>query len=134
MKLYHKWVLLLIASTCINLLSIKGFPLALGTLYLPILFKVVQMQMNLSDGLFDEKVNANVFIHNNQKGIIISVLCCTAITAALFVYLKDFYASLTGLFSYLIMFSPVTLAIGFILYILSAVAIVQAVKQKFASQ
>ncbi len=67
MKLHRYWVPLLIFSTLINLLSIKGFPLALGTLYLPVLFKVVQMQMNLSEGLLEEKVHARVFIHNNQK-------------------------------------------------------------------
>ncbi|UXU55805.1 hypothetical protein MUA52_04725 [Staphylococcus agnetis] len=133
MKLYQMWVPLLIASTLINLISIKGFPLALGTLYLPILFKVVKMQMNLSNGLFDEDVNANVFIHNNQKGIVISVLCCIAVTVALFIYLKDFYASLSGILGFLIMLSPITLALGLILYILTAVAIVQATKHKFTS-
>ncbi|UEX90838.1 hypothetical protein [Staphylococcus ratti] len=133
MKLQRLWVPLLIASTIINLISIKGFPLALGTLYLPVLFKVVQMQMNLSKGLLDEKVNANVFIHNNQKGIVISVLCCLAITAALFIYLKDFYLSLTGVLGFFITLSPLTLTLGVVLYILTAIAVVQAVKYKFAT-
>ncbi|MBY7665300.1 MULTISPECIES: hypothetical protein [Staphylococcus] len=133
MKLYQMWLPLLIASTLINLISIKGFPLALGTLYLPILFKVVKMQMNLSNGLFEEDVNANVFIHNNQKGIVISVLCCIAVTVALFIYLKDLYTSLSGILGFFIMFSPITLALGLILYILTAVAIVQATKHKFTS-
>ncbi|PTF89586.1 hypothetical protein BU685_09260, partial [Staphylococcus chromogenes] len=122
MKLHRYWGPLLIFSTLINLLSIKGFPLALGTLYLPVLFKVVQMQMNLSEGLLEEKVHARVFIHNNQKGIIISVICCLAITAVLFVYLNDFYTTLTGFLGVLIAMSPVTLALGVILYIVSAIA------------
>lgn len=134
MKLHRYWVPLLIFSTLINLLSIKGFPLALGTLYLPVLFKVVQMQMNLSEGLLEEKVHARVFIHNNQKGIIISVICCLAITAALFVYLNDFYTTLTGFSGVLIAMSPVTLALGVILYIVSAIAVVQAVKYKFSTE
>ncbi|MDT0679715.1 hypothetical protein [Staphylococcus chromogenes] len=134
MKLHRYWVPLLIFSTLINLLSIKGFPLALGTLYLPVLFKVVQMQMNLSEGLLEEKVHARVFIHNNQKGIIISVICCLAITAVLFVYLNDFYTTLTGFLGVLIAMSPVTLALGVILYIVSAIAVVQAVKYKFSTE
>lgn len=134
MKLNRYWGPLLIFSTLINLLSIKGFPLALGTLYLPVLFKVVQMQMNLSEGLLEEKVHARVFIHNNQKGIIISVICCLAITAVLFVYLNDFYTTLTGFLGVLIAMSPVTLALGVILYIVSAIAVVQAVKYKFSTE
>ncbi|MDT0654268.1 MULTISPECIES: hypothetical protein [Staphylococcus] len=134
MKLHRYWGPLLIFSTLINLLSIKGFPLALGTLYLPVLFKVVQMQMNLSEGLLEEKVHARVFIHNNQKGIIISVICCLAITAVLFVYLNDFYTTLTGFLGVLIAMSPVTLALGVILYIVSAIAVVQAVKYKFSTE
>lgn len=134
MKLHRYWVPLLIFSTLINLLSIKGFPLALGTLYLPVLFKVVQMQMNLSEGLLEEKVHARVFIHNNQKGIIISVLCCLAITVALYVYLNDFYSALTGFLGVLIAMSPVTLTLGVILYIVSAIAVVQAVKYKFSTE
>lgn len=134
MKLHRYWGPLLIFSTLINLLSIKGFPLALGTLYLPVLFKVVQMKMNLSEGLLEEKVHARVFIHNNQKGIIISVICCLAITAVLFVYLNDFYTTLTGFLGVLIAMSPVTLALGVILYIVSAIAVVQAVKYKFSTE
>lgn len=134
MKLHRYWVALLIFSTLVNLFSIKGFPLAIGTLYLPILFKVVQMQMNLSNGLLEEKVHAHVFIQNNQKGVIISVLCCLAITTALFIYLNEFYASLTGFFGILITISPVTIGLGAILYILSAIAVVQAVKFKFSSE
>lgn len=132
MKLSRYWVILLILSTVINLLSIKGFPLALGTLYLPILFKVVKLQLNLSDGLVDaDSVNANTFIRTNQKGIIISVICCIAITVALYIYLDDFYNALTGVLGGLIALSPVTLVIGFILYILTSISVVQAVKERF---
>lgn len=132
MKLSRYWVILLILSTVINLLSIKGFPLALGTLYLPILFKVVKLQLNLSDGLVDaDSVNANTFIRTNQKGIIISVICCIAITVALYIYLDDFYNTLTGVLGGLIALSPVTLVIGFILYILTSISVVQAVKERF---
>ncbi|MGV3244310.1 hypothetical protein [Staphylococcus sp. 11261D007BR] len=132
MKLSRYWVILLILSTVINLLSIKGFPLALGTLYLPVLFKVVKLQLNLSDGLVDaDSVNANTFIRTNQKGIIISVICCIAITVALYIYLDDFYNTLTGVLGGLIALSPVTLVIGFILYILTSISVVQAVKERF---
>lgn len=132
MKLSRYWIILLILSTVINLLSIKGFPLALGTLYLPILFKVVKLQLNLSDGLVDaDSVNANTFIRTNQKGIIISVICCIAITVALYIYLDDFYNTLTGVLGGLIALSPVTLVIGFILYILTSISVVQAVKERF---
>ncbi|MGV3033008.1 hypothetical protein [Staphylococcus chromogenes] len=79
-------------------------------------------------------MHARVFIHNNQKGIIISVICCLAITAVLFVYLNDFYTTLTGFLGVLIAMSPVTLALGVILYIVSAIAVVQAVKYKFSTE
>lgn len=131
MKLNHYWVVFIIISFIINILSIKGFPLALGTLYLPVLFKVVQLQLNLSNGLVSEDVTAQTFIQSNQKGIVISVICCIAITVALYIYLEDFYNQLTGFLGSLIILSPVTLAIGLILYILSAISVVQAVKLKY---
>ncbi|UXR87656.1 hypothetical protein [Staphylococcus felis] len=131
MKLSHYWVVFIIISFIINILSIKGFPLALGTLYLPILFKVVQLQLNLSNGLVSEDVTAQTFIQSNQKGIVISVICCIAITVALYIYLDDFYNQLTGFLGSLIILSPVTLVIGLILYILSAISVVQAVKLKY---
>lgn len=131
MKLNHYWVVFIIISFIINILSIKGFPLALGTLYLPVLFKVVQLQLNLSNGLVSEDVTAQTFIQSNQKGIVISVICCIAITVALYIYLDDFYNQLTGFLGSLIILSPVTLAIGLILYILSAISVVQAVKLKY---
>ncbi|REH94102.1 hypothetical protein DOS70_09490 [Staphylococcus felis] len=131
MKLSHYWVVFIIISFIINILSIKGFPLALGTLYLPVLFKVVQLQLNLSNGLVSEDVTAQTFIQSNQKGIVISVICCIAITVALYIYLDDFYNQLTGFLGSLIILSPVTLAIGLILYILSAISVVQAVKLKY---
>ncbi|AVP37399.1 hypothetical protein [Staphylococcus felis] len=131
MKLSHYWVVFIIISFIINILSIKGFPLALGTLYLPVLFKVVQLQLNLSNGLVSEDVTAQTFIQSNQKGIVISVICCIAITVALYIYLDDFYNQLTGFLGSLIILSPVTLGIGLILYILSAISVVQAVKLKY---
>ncbi|MBH9580153.1 hypothetical protein DOS68_05325 [Staphylococcus felis] len=131
MKLSHYWVVFIIISFIINILSIKGFPLALGTLYLPVLFKVVQLQLNLSNGLVSEDVTAQTFIQSNQKGIVISVICCIAITVALYIYLDDFYNQLTGFLGSLIILSPVTLVIGLILYILSAISVVQAVKLKY---
>ncbi|AVQ33360.1 hypothetical protein C7J88_03805 [Staphylococcus muscae] len=134
MKIYRFWVPLLIVSTLVNLLSIKGFPLALGTLYLPVLFKVVQLQLNLSKGLVDHTVTADTFIHSNQKGIVISVLCCIAITIGLYIYLDQFYASLNGIWAILIQTSPLSVVIGMILYILAAIAVVQAVKQRYQTE
>lgn len=134
MKIYRYWVPLLVVSTLVNLLSIKGFPLALGTLYLPVLFKVVQLQMNLSKGLVDDTVTPETFIRSNQKGIVISVICCIAITIGLYIYLDHFYMSLNGVWAILIQMSPLSVVIGMILYILTAIAVVQAVKQRYQSQ
>ena len=44
------WKYLMIATVIVSLISIKAFPLALGALYLPVLFKIVQLQLNLSNG------------------------------------------------------------------------------------
>ncbi|MEJ7350937.1 hypothetical protein WL553_12070, partial [Staphylococcus epidermidis] len=76
------WIHLMIATVIISLISVKGFPLALGALYLPLLFKIVQLQLNLSKGLVDD-VSAQTFIKSNQSGVIISVICCLAITGIL---------------------------------------------------
>ena len=124
------WKYLMIATGIVSLISIKAFPLALGALYLPVLFKIVQLQLNLSNGLIDE-VSAQTFIKSNQSGIIISVICCLAITGILMYTLDDFYNSLTGILSILIKVSPFTIIISAILYILTAIATVQATKQKF---
>ncbi|AXV42044.1 hypothetical protein K1Y28_00185 [Staphylococcus warneri] len=124
------WKYLMIATVIVSLISIKAFPLALGALYLPVLFKIVQLQLNLSNGLIDE-VSAQTFIKSNQSGIIISVICCLAITGILMYTLDDFYNSLTGILSILIKVSPFTIIISAILYILTAIATVQATKQKF---
>lgn len=51
----------MIATVIVSLISIKAFPLALGALYLPVLFKIVQLQLNLSNGLIDD-VSAQTFI------------------------------------------------------------------------
>ena len=120
----------MIATVIISLISIKAFPLALGALYLPLLFKIVQLQLNLSNGLIDD-VNAQTFIKSNQSGIIISVICCLAITGILYYTLNDFYNGLTGFLRILIQISPVTVILSAILYILTAIATVQATKQKF---
>lgn len=124
------WKHLMIATVIISLISIKAFPLALGALYLPLLFKIVQLQLNVSNGLIDD-VNAQTFIKSNQSGIIISVICCLAITGILYYTLNDFYNGLTGFLRILIQISPVTVILSAILYILTAIATVQATKQKF---
>ncbi len=124
------WKHLMIATVIISLISIKAFPLALGALYLPLLFKIVQLQLNLSNGLIDD-VNAQTFIKSNKSGIIISVICCLVITGILYYTLNDFYNGLTGFLRILIQISPVTVILSAILYILTAIATVQATKQKF---
>ncbi|EGG96460.1 hypothetical protein SEVCU121_1589 [Staphylococcus warneri VCU121] len=124
------WKYLMIATVIVSLISIKAFPLALGALYLPVLFKIVQLQLNLSNGLIDD-VSAQTFIKSNQSGIIISVICCLAITGILMYTLDGFYNSLTGILSILNKISPFTIVISAILYILTAIATVQATKQKF---
>ena len=73
------WIHFVIVTVIVSLLSIKGFPLALGALYLPLLFKIVQLQLNLSKGIIDN-VNAHTFIKSNQSGVMISVVCCLLIT------------------------------------------------------
>lgn len=124
------WKYLMIATVIVSLISIKAFPLALGALYLPVLFKIVQLQLNLSNGLIDD-VSAQTFIKSNQSGIIISVICCLAITGILMYTLDGFYNSLTGILSILIKISPFTIVISAILYILTAIVTVQATKHKF---
>lgn len=128
--LSNYWKYLMICAVIVNLISIKGFPMAIGAIYLPILFKIIQLQINLSHGLVD-KVNASTFVKSNQTGIIISVLCCIVITVLLFKPLGDFYNSLTGFLGLLITVSPVTMIIGAILLILTAIGIIQAAKMKF---
>lgn len=124
------WIHLLVATVIVSLISIKAFPLALGALYLPILFKVVQLQLNLSKGLVDD-VSAQTFIKSNQSGVVISVICCLIITGVLYYTLDSFYSSLSGLLGHLITISPVTTVISAILYILTAFATVQATKLKY---
>lgn len=129
--MFHKyWLHLIIATIIISLLSIKGFPIAFGALYLPLLFKIIKLQLNLSQGLIED-INAQPFIKSNQTGIIISVICCILVTGILIYTLNGFYSSLTGMLGFLITISPVTLIISIFLYIISAIAIVQAVKVKY---
>ncbi len=120
----------MISAVIVNLISIKGFPMAIGAIYLPILFKIIQLQINLSHGLVD-KVNASTFVKSNQTGIIISILCCIVITVLLFKPLGGFYNSLTGFLGLLVTVSPVTMIIGAILLVLTAIGIIQAAKVKF---
>ena len=124
------WLHLMIATIIISLISIKAFPLALGALYLPLLFKIVQLQLNLSKGLIDD-VSAQTFIKSNQSGVVISVICCLAITGILIYTLNSFYNSLTGFLGFLVSISPFTIALSVILFILTAIAIVQAIKSKY---
>ena len=120
----------MICAVIVNLISIKGFPMAIGAIYLPILFKIIQLQINLSHGLVDN-VNASTFVKSNQTGIIISVICCIVITVLLFKPLGGFYNSLTGFLGLLVTISPVTMIIGAILLVLTAIGIIQAAKMKF---
>lgn len=124
------WIHFVIVTVIVSLLSIKGFPLALGALYLPLLFKIVQLQLNLSKGLI-HNVNAHTFIKSNQSGVMISVVCCLLITGVLTYILDDFYDELPGVLGILVSISPVTLTIGVILFVLTAIAIVQATKAKY---
>lgn len=124
------WKYIMISAVIINLISIKGFPMAIGALYLPILFKIIKLQVNLSRGLVDQ-VNASTFVKGNQTGIIISVLCCIVITILLFKPLGDFYNRLDGILGLLITMSPATMIIGAILLILTAIGIIQAAKAQF---
>ena len=120
------WIHFVIVTVIVSLISIKGFPLALGALYLPLLFKIVQLQLNLSKGLIDN-VNVHTFIKSNQSGVI----CCLLITGVLTYTLDDFYNELPGFLGVLVSISPVTLTIGVILFVLTAIAIVQATKAKY---
>ncbi|KRG10518.1 hypothetical protein [Staphylococcus sp. NAM3COL9] len=124
------WKYIMISAVIVNLISIKGFPMAIGALYLPVLFKVIKLQINLSRGLVDQ-VNASTFVKGNQTGIIISVICCIVISVLLFKPLGDFYSGLTGFLGTLVMISPVTMVIGAILLILTAVGVIQAAKVQF---
>ena len=124
------WIHFVIVTVIVSLISVKGFPLALGALYLPLLFKIVQLQLNLSNGLI-ENVNAHTFIKSNQSGVMISVVCCLLITGVLTYTLDDFYDELPGVLGILVSISPVTLTIGVILFVLTAIAIVQATKAKY---
>ena len=122
------WKYIMISAVIVNLISIKGFPMAIGALYLPVLFKIIKLQINLVD-----QVNASTFVKSNQTGVIISVLCCIVITVLLFKPLGSFYDNLDGFLGLLITISPVTLVIGAILLILTAVGVIQAAKNQFKS-
>lgn len=131
--LSKNWKKIMISAFIINLISIKGFPMAIGAVYLPILFKIIKMQMNLSKGLVDQ-VNPKTFIKSNQTSIIVSVVCCIVISILLLKPLNDFYNSLGGFLATLITISPITMIIGAILLILTAMAIIQAAKAHYAQE
>lgn len=128
--LHKYWLPLTIITIIVSLISIKGFPIALGALYLPVLFKVIQLQLNLLKDLIDN-ATAHPFIKSNQKGIMISVICILIVTGILAYTLNDFYRSLGGVLGMLVKISPVTLVISAILYIISAISVVKAVKYKY---
>lgn len=128
--LSKQWKYIMIVAVIVNLVSIKGFPMAIGAIYLPVLFKIIKLQINLSRGLVDQ-VNASTFVKGNQTGIIISVLCCMIVTVLLFKALGEFYSNLDGFLGFLITISPVTMVIGAILLILTAIGIIQAAKEQF---
>ena len=86
---YISIIPLTIITIIVSLISIKGFPIALGALYLPVLFKVIQLQLNLSKDLIDN-ATAHPFIKSNQKGIMISVICILIVTGILAYTLNDF--------------------------------------------
>ena len=124
------WKVFMISAAIISLISIKGFPMAIGALYLPILFKIIKLQINLSKGLVDQ-VNASTFVKSNQTGVIISVICCILVTVVLFKPLGSFYNSLDGILGMLVLISPATMIIGAILLILTAIGVIQAAKAHF---
>lgn len=124
------WKYIMISAVIVNLISIKGFPMAIGAIYLPLLFKIIKLQINLSRGLVDQ-VNASTFVKGNQTGVIISVLCCIVVTVMLFKPLGNFYNHLNGILGVLITISPITMVIGAILLILTAIGIIQAAKAQF---
>ncbi|MBU0438082.1 hypothetical protein [Staphylococcus succinus] len=124
------WKYIMISAVIVNLISIKGFPMAIGAIYLPVLFKIIKLQINLSRGLVDQ-VNASTFVKGNQTGVIISVLCCIVVTVMLFKPLSNFYNHLNGILGVLITISPITMVIGAILLILTAIGIIQAAKAQF---
>lgn len=128
--LSKQWKYIMIVAVIVNLVSIKGFPMAIGAIYLPVLFKIIKLQINLSRGLVDQ-VNASTFVKGNQTGIIISVLCCMIVTVLLFKPLGEFYSNLDGFLGFLITISPVTMVIGAILLILTGIGIIQAAKEQF---
>ncbi|PTI39377.1 hypothetical protein BU056_10280 [Staphylococcus succinus] len=124
------WKYIMISAVIVNLISIKGFPMAIGAIYLPVLFKIIKLQINLSRGLVDQ-VNASTFVKGNQTGVIISVLCCMVVTIMLFNPLSNFYNHLNGILGVLVTISPITMVIGAILLILTAIGIIQAAKAQF---
>ena len=92
------WIHLMIATVIISLISVKGFPLALEHYTCPYFLKLCNYNL-ISKGLVDD-VSAQTFIKSNQSGVIISVICCLAITGILIYTLNDFYSRLTGILGF----------------------------------
>ncbi|PTK65847.1 hypothetical protein BUZ32_08655, partial [Staphylococcus haemolyticus] len=63
--------------------------------------------------------------------VFISVLCCILITGILIYSLNDIYAQFTGFIGFLVQISPITITLSIIFYILSALAVIKAVKVKY---
>ncbi|HCD2510804.1 TPA: hypothetical protein NBJ43_002637, partial [Staphylococcus aureus] len=63
--------------------------------------------------------------------IVISVICCLLITGILYYTLDGFYASLTGVLGTLVVLNPYTTIVSAVLYILTAIATVEATKTKY---
>ena len=91
--------------------------------------KIIKLQLNLSKGLID--ISAQPFIKSNQTGVFISVLCCILITGILIYSLNDIYTQFTGFIGFLVQISPITITLSIIFYILSALAVIKAVKVKY---
>ncbi|WP_278925361.1 hypothetical protein [Staphylococcus auricularis] len=124
------WKLIITASVIVNLLSIKGFFMALGSLYFLLIFKVIDMQMNLSKGLVDD-VDPMVYVRSNTRGVIIAVICFILATVIFMFGLDDFYNSLPGVLGVLVDLNPLLLIIGTVLFIFSAIAVIQVLHQKY---
>ena len=72
----------------------------------------------------------SLFIKSNQTGVFISVVLYL-ITGILIYSLNDIYTQFTGFIGFLVQISPITITLSIIFYILSALAVIKAVKVKY---
>lgn len=128
------WKVLMIFTVIVSLLSIVGFPIAIGALYLPMLFRVVKLQMKLSDGLTESQVDPMTFVKSNQTGVIISVICSIVATFVLMKVLGGFYSQLDGFLGTLVRYSSFTLGISFGLYIFTAIGVIQEARVRYGKK